>query len=290
MQAELLIDAMAALGEGSIWDPRARRLWWVDIVGKTLNCFNPATAKSETHPMPSMIGTVVPRREGGLVVALEDGFHYYDPKTQTLAHIINPEPDRADNRMNDGKCDPAGRLWAGTMHKNGKPEAGALYRLEPDGRCEKVLEPVSISNGIVWDSVRETLYYIDTPTRRVDAFDYELTDGSIRNRRPVLRIPESRGFPDGMAIDAEGKLWIAEWGGGCVSCWDPLEGTFIRDVQVPARRVTSCAFGGDALDTLFITTAREGGDPADLERHPASGGVFACQPGATGVPAVPFAG
>ena len=189
-------------------------------------------------------------------------------------------------RFNDGKCDPAGRFWVGTFDLEQKPHAGTLYRLDPDGSLHVMLRGITNSNGIAWSLDKKLMYYIDTPTLTVQAFDYDHATGAIANPRVIIRIPEGAGFPDGMTIDAEGKLWVALWGGGAVHRYHPATGALLQAVAVPAPYTSSCAFGGPDLKTLYITTARGGLSPEQLEEFPESGNVFAVEPGVAGVPAL----
>ncbi len=287
LTADLVLDARALLGEGALWEARRGRLLWVDILGKSLHLFDPDAGVDRALDVGQFIGTVVPRRSGGLVVALYDGLAALDPETGQLTFLADPEADRPDNRFNDGKCDPAGRFWAGTMSMKREAGAAGLYVLETDGTVRRALTGVTTSNGLAWSADARTLYYIDTRLKRVDAFDYDLAAGSIANRRPVIRIPEADGRPDGMTIDAEDMLWVAHWEGGRVTRWDPASGALLQTIRVPVARVTSCAFGGPALDTLYITTARpDSPDPA----QPHAGGLFAARPGVRGVPAFAYGG
>lgn len=199
-----------------------------------------------------------------------------------------PEADIPDNRFNDGKCDPAGRFWAGTMSTVGDKNAGALYRYDADSSIHKMVENVSISNGIVWSLDKTKMYYVDTPTQKVMVYDYNNLTGEISNAKVAVEIPNEMGSPDGMTIDAEGNLWVALWGGFAVTCWNPETGELIQTVKVPAKNVTSCAFGDADLGTLYITTAREGNNGEELEKYPLSGGVFKFRPGVKGVDAFFF--
>ncbi len=289
--AELFLDARATLGEGALWDSKRHMLYWVDIIEKKLFDFDPSTKKNRAIDVGQFVGTVVPRKRGGVMLALHHGFCALDLETEKLTPIADPEKDLPDNRFNDGKCDPAGRFWAGTMSLVGKNNAGALYRLDPDLTVHRMLDGATTSNGIVWSLDSKTMYYIDTPTRRVDAFDYDIETGDIKKRRPAISIPESGGNPDGMTIDAEGMLWVAHWGGGRVTRWNPRDGKPLQTVRVPVSRTTSCAFGGEKLDQLFITTAQIGRfSQTPLPDEPHAGGVFVAEVGTRGVPAFEFAG
>ncbi|HEX3007143.1 MAG TPA: SMP-30/gluconolactonase/LRE family protein, partial [Bacteroidales bacterium] len=215
----------------------------------------------------------------------KDGVYAYNLKNHKAKLLVSPERELKENRFNDGKCDPAGRFWVGSI---GPRYQASLYRITADGNCTKMLDSVSTSNGIVWTSDRKTMYYIDTSTGKVRAFDYDYTSGNISNPRVVIKFPAGMGAPDGMSIDSEGKLWIAHWGGACVGRWDPESGEMIAKVDVAAPHVTSCAFGGSNLDTLYITTARTGLSEEQLKKYPDSGKVFVANPGITGVRASYF--
>ena len=287
---ELILDAKATLGEGAIWDARAKVLYWVDIEAGRLHVFDPSTGSDQAFELGQMVGTVVPRARGGVMLALERGFAAFDPATGRLSPWADPEEHLPRNRFNDGKCDPAGRFWAGTISLDRRPGAASLYCLEPDGSVRTMLQGVTNSNGIAWGLDRQTMFYIDTPTRQVTALDYDMRTGRIENPRTAVTVPPDLGKPDGMTIDAEGSLWIALWDGGCVTRWDPRSGRLLETLAVPARRVTSCAFGGPDLDELYITTARTGLTESDLAGQPYAGGLFRARPGPRGMKAFEFGG
>jgi sugar lactone lactonase YvrE len=284
LQAELVLDAKTMLGEGSIWQPSEDKLYWVDIEGKTLHIYDPATKSDKVWPVGSRIGTVVPVKGGGALVALQNGIHFMDTKTGKLTFINDPLKDTS-LRFNDGKCDPAGRFWVGTLALDSRRRGAVLYRFDKDKSIHRMLDSVSISNGIVWTKDKKTMYYNDTPTGTIQGFDYDDKTGGITNRRVVVRIPRGTGSPDGMTIDAEDNLWVALWGGGCVGKFDPRTGQLLQKIKVPAPNVSSCAFGGKNLEILYITTARAWVNPDKLKEFPLSGGLFEVKPGVRGVPA-----
>jgi sugar lactone lactonase YvrE len=290
MDAELILDARATLGEAALWHAGSQRLYWVDVEAGRLHVFNPADAGDRAFELGRKVGTVVPRARGGVMLALDDGFAAFDPPTGRLSPWSDPEAHLPRNRFNDGKCDPAGRFWAGTISLDRQPGAASLYCLEPDGRVRTMLRGLTNSNGIAWSLDRATMYHIDTPTRQVRAFDYDLATGEIGNPRTAIVVPPQAGKPDGMTIDNQGMLWIALWGGSGVGRWDPQTGAHMMTVALPVRQVSSCAFGGPKLDELHITTARTGLAESDLARQPSAGGVFRARPGVSGVPAFEFAG
>lgn len=290
LQPELVLDAQAQLGEGALWHQKEQRLYWIDIEGKKLHLYNPATGQDREIPVGARIGTVVPAQDGQALVALQNGIHLLHLDSEKLTLVANPLKGAAGFRFNDGKVDPAGRFWVGSMHLQSKQGVAALYRLNHDGTVQKVLSDITISNGIVWSANRKTMYYIDTPTLTIKAYDYDDTTGDLSNPRVAVEVPEEAGFPDGMSIDAEGKLWVAHWGGHSVIRWNPDNGRMMQKVELPVPNVTSCAFGGENLDVLYITTAREGLSAEELQEYPLSGGLFRVSPGVRGVPTNFFQG
>lgn len=285
---EIVIDSKSELGEGAIWNSETGELLWINITGKVLNFYNPKTDYNKEMFTGQRIGTVVPSMSGNVLVALQNGIYQFDPKTGTKKLISDPEENIANNRFNDGKCDPAGRFWAGTMSTKDKKNAGALYRLDTDLSIHKMIDNVSISNGIVWSLDKTKMYYIDTPTQKVVVYEYNNKTGEIGNEKVAVEIPKELGSPDGMTIDEDGNLWIALWGGSAVGCWNPESGELLRTIKVPAKNVTSCAFGDEDLGTLYITTARIGTSNEDLEKYPLAGGVFKTRLGVKGVSAFFF--
>jgi sugar lactone lactonase YvrE len=289
-QAELVLDAQAQHGEGPAWDAASGRLLWVDIFGNRLHRTTPAGADLVTT-FDQPVCVAVPRSGGGLALALADGYWLEEPdgSRRRLMAIPQPPAPAGPIRMNDGKCDPAGHFWAGSMANDARAGAGSLYRLDPDGAVQEILSNVSISNGLAWTPDGATMFYIDTPTQRVDAFDVDPAGGTIRNRRPAISIPAAAGMPDGMTIDDAGALWVALFGGSAVHRYRP-DGQLDSIIELPCRQVTSCAFGGPNLDELYITTSPLGLSDADRRAQPLAGGLFRYRPGITGPAAVPFAG
>jgi sugar lactone lactonase YvrE len=284
---ELALDARAALGEGPLWDPRRGLLYWVDIEAGRVHSYDPFTGSDRDVELGQRVGCLALRAGGGLLAGVETGIGALELPSGEFKILVNPENELPRNRFNDGKCDPAGRFWAGTMSMDRQEGAGSLYRLETDLSIRRVLSGVTTSNGLAWSADGRTLYYIDTRTRAVAAFDYEAAGGTIANRRELIRIPPDLGKPDGMCIDSEGLLWIAMFGGGRITRWQPHEKSLVADYAVPAPRVTSCCFGGKDLETLYITTARFGLGADALAEFPLSGGLFKLSAGVRGA-AVPF--
>lgn len=281
---EVLEVDKALLGEGPLWLPENKQLVWVDIEGMQLHLYSPDTGISRAIAVGQRIGAVVPTTDGRMLCALQNGFYYLNMVNESIEPIADPEADLPNNRFNDGKCDPSGRFWAGTMPIGGDDPVGALYRLDQDGTVHKMVTGVGCSNGIGWNLDQTTMYYIDTVTRRIDRFDYEATTGNISNRQTAIPIPENQGYPDGMAVDVEGMLWVAHWGGYCVSRWNPETGECLEKVELPVSQVTSCCFGGEHLDELYITSASVGLSEEQLLKEPLAGSVFKYAPSVRGMP------
>lgn len=283
-KAELVYDAKATLGEGPSWDAASGLLYWVDIAGGRIHRWSPSDGTDTYAEIGQMVGAAVPDTSGGLTLAAQHGFYRYDLLTRKLAPLGDPEEGLPNNRFNDGKCDSRGRFWAGTMDMIGDSPSGALYRLDGDGRTAKMLTGISCSNGIAWSPDDRIMYYIDSPTRRVVAYEFDAESGNLGSGRTVIELAKDEGVPDGMTSDAEGNLWVAQWGGSCVSRWNPVTGKRLSKVELPAAKVTSCVFGGPRLDELYITTARIGLSEEELREQPLAGGLFRYKAGVQGMP------
>lgn len=293
-EAELVSAAGADLGEGPMWDERDRRLWWVDIQGLRLHAFDPVTGGDGVLTVDRPVGAIVPRRSGGFMAAVHDGFASVSPEGH-IELLVPVEEDIATNRMNDGKCDRAGRFWAGTMRGDTTGWDGSLYRLDPDMSVRKVLSGLAISNGLGWSPDDRWMYFIDTMKRRVDCYEFDPDSGELGTCHALVEVAEKDGLPDGLCVDAEGMVWVAFFGGGgyppagVVRRYDP-EGGLQAVVDLPVDAVTSCAFGGDDLGDLYITTPS--GHLSDAERaaSPQAGGLFRARPGVKGQPTESFGG
>ncbi|MEC9490304.1 MAG: SMP-30/gluconolactonase/LRE family protein [Halanaerobiales bacterium] len=286
---DLVLDAKAQIAEGPFWVQEKQLLYWVDIPGKTINLYNPAAEENKVIQLEKMIGAVIPvKNQQKLLAALADGLYLIDAETAETEFLVNPESNTEETRFNDGKCDSKGRFWVGTMDLEENRELGTLYCLDQDLNLEEKIKDVKISNGLAWSLDNKTMYYIDSPTREVLAFDYDLETAEISNRRVIIKFAEGEGVPDGMTIDEHGRLWIAHFGGAQVSRWDPEAGKKIDKVELPVSNVTSCAFGGKNLDELYITTASVGLSEEGKKEQPYAGGVFRYQAEVKGLAAVKF--
>ena len=285
-KAKKILDIQAKLGEGALWEPQKEVLLWVDIEGRKLMIFNPEKGTNEVIDVEERIGTVVPVDQKRALLALQNGIFYLDYVTGSRTLIVNPLDTIENIRFNDGKCDPAGRFWVGTMKLKGPPKQAALYCLYNEHDVSIVEQGITISNGLVWSNNKKTMFYIDTPVRKVAAYDYDHQTGKISNKRFVIEVDKAIGAPDGMAIDEEGMLWIALWGGEAVGRFDPNTGEMIGKVEVPgAKNITSCAFGGKDLNQLYITSASVGMKDEEKEIFPDAGSLFMVQTGIKGMKA-----
>ena len=286
MNCRCVFPVAAGLAEAPCWWAEKQVLLWVDIEASRIGLFDPQTGRNNFLHLPAHVGAVVPTSAGDLLLATATGFLRLDPSTEAVTLLSDPEADRPGNRFNDGKCDPWGRFWAGTMAYDFEPLAGALWRVNADFSCVRQRQGLTISNGLAWSQDRGTLYVIDSPTLNVLAFPLT-NSGEIAGEPSIcVHIPEDwDAVPDGMCIDAEGMLWIALFGGGCVTRWDPVSGQRLERLALPCRQVTSCCFGGPHLDQLFMTTARREMDAAAIKAEPLAGGLFQADVGVKGLPA-----
>jgi sugar lactone lactonase YvrE len=283
LDAEVAVAAQSEVAEGPVWDTSRGLLWWVDIPVGQVHAVDPDTGARTWFDVGDPVGAVGLTRDGGLVLALVDGFALADHDGQRLTRLPG-FIDRTAVRFNDGKPDPWGNFWAGTMawDETGNPP-GSLYRLSPDGTVTELFGDVGLSNGLDWTDDRRLFYYADSNIGRVDLFDTDPDTGGLSGRRPFVTVPEAGCVPDGLTLDAEGCLWLAVWESGELRRFTP-DGRLDTVVRLPARQVTSAAFGGPDLGTLYITTARQGYTDADRREQPHAGDIFACTPGVPGRP------
>jgi L-arabinonolactonase len=286
-----VLDAKAAVGECPVWCGITQSLYWVDIPNGQLNCFNPTTGVNQIWTFAEPIGSFGLRAQGGAILALKSGFHLFDFATGNLEKLVNPEPDKAENRLNDGRCDRTGRFWAGSMRDPPDPrqKTGVLYRMDADYRCLQVVEDLFVSNGLAFSPDDRILYHSDSyvSVRTVWAWDFDLADGVISNRRVFVNTAGMPGRPDGAAIDADGCYWMAAIDGWEVVRFTPA-GRVDRRIALPVSQPSMIAFGGRDLGTMYITSIRP--PDADLSRQPQAGGLFAVNAGVKGLPEPRYAG
>jgi sugar lactone lactonase YvrE len=289
LEVEMVLPVHASVGEGPVWDERTNTLVWVDIMRGSVHIFDPVSGRDRPVDVGQPVGAAALREAGGLVLALRDGFGLLDADLGALRWVAKVEDDLPANRMNDGKCDAAGRFWAGTMAFAVTPGGGSLYRLDPDYHVTRVLTDTTLSNGLDWTADNRRMYYIDSTTQQVDTFDFDLEHGRLGERRHFVNIPDEVGLPDGMTVDAEGGVWVALHGGGAIHRYT-ADGRLDRIVRLPVRHVTCCAFGGPDYSDLYITSMTYELPVETLGDQALAGALFRTRPGVRGRPAFRFGG
>lgn len=285
------VDAPSSLlGEGPIWSSRDNALYWVDILAPAIHSLHPLDGTTTVTRLGSMVSLAVPKTSGGLLLATPAGLMAFDGDSKRMTRFAHPEAERPGNRYNDGKCDRMGRLWIASMDLGTAPNRGSLFRVDPDGQWQRMDTGFTVPNGMGWSPDDTRMYFADTFRRTVFVYDFDLRAGRIANRRPLIEFDAARGKPDGLTVDEEGCLWIAMWDAWHIARYSP-DGRELERVALPVPRPTSCCFGGDHLDTLYITTASVRLSEAELAAAPLSGSLFAFRPaGVRGLPETAFAG
>jgi L-arabinonolactonase len=288
MQADLVLDCRNIHGEGVFWNDADQKLWWTDIYDRKLWWFDPVTGESQSIVAPDRVCAFAPRRAGGLLLALAGGLAFSsDGREAEMFHAF--EPEKPDTRLNDGRTDRRGRFVVGGMNEGDGAANSSVIRFDPDGLVTTLIRDVAISNSICFSPDGGTLYFTDTPQRRILAYPYDNETGTVGTPRLFADLSDQPGFPDGSCVDAEGGLWNAQWDGHRVVRYAP-DGRMDAVVMLPVGKVTCCAFGGAQLDTLYITTSRLGMDDDALQREPLAGGLFAIRTAQRGVIDLPFFG
>ena len=286
-EPRVVLAARARLGEGPAWDAEARVLWWVDIYNHRVHRFNPATGAGTFHEVGETVGCAVPAADGRVLLALRRGVALLDPGTGALERLATLLPERPGLRLNDGGCDARGRLWVGSM--SSEEGGAALFRVTPDGEVREVERGLTVSNGLGWSPDGGTFYLTDSPAKKIYAYDFDPDAGEISGRRVFADLTAGDAFPDGLAVDAEGGVWSAQWSGGCVVRFSP-DGREEERVRLPVKLTTSCAFGGGDGGDLYVTTASVGLSQEEIEENFPSGDLFRLRPGVWGMPSGRFGG
>ncbi len=293
MKIELVVDAHDELGEATIWDPRAQTLWWIDIYGKLIHSFVPATGATRQWTAPEYLGCIGLRAKGGLVVSMASGFYFFDPESGAFSFIGDPEAGMPETRFNDGKTDRFGRFWSGTMfEKPGETPRpiAALYRLEPDLSIHRVLDKVGACNGLAWSPDGRVMYFTDSHTNLVMAYDMDPETGIASNGRTFVDFTAQRWVVDGSTVDAEGNYWLTIPFAGKVQAYSPA-GRLLHDIDMPIDIPTCLEFGGPRLDVLYVTSAHLARLNQPRKNAEIAGGLFAIEGlGVTGLELGPFAG
>jgi sugar lactone lactonase YvrE len=282
-----VVDAGAELGEGTVWDPEGQVLWWLDIWGRRIHCYDPKVDENHTWETPEPPGCLGVREGGGLVISMGSGFYFFDPEPGAFTPIVLPEAGRPEIRFNDGRVDRQGRFWSGSMFEDpGRPIefAGSLFRLDADLTVHRVEKGIGCSNGLAWSPDSRVMYFADSHAHLVWAYDFDVATGTVANRRIFIDLRDSRAIADGATVDAEGCYWLTIPHTFKVSRFDP-DGRLMRDIVLPTEAPTCCEFGGPDLDILYVTTGARG-----LRHQPYAGGLFAVDAGVRGLPAAQFQG
>jgi sugar lactone lactonase YvrE len=279
--------AETILGEAPAWCPKEQVVYWVDIEGRTILRFDPVTGDRRVFAQDYQFGCIVKRADGGFIAGIDAGLLYLDSDLKSPHVFATPEAEFPNNRFNDGKCDRRGRFWVGSTDMNETEPNGALYRVNGTGDVLRMLPGVIVSNGLGWSPDDKIMYFTDSGHGAIYALDFDADSGEIDNRREFARVASADGMPDGLAVDAQGFIWSAHWGGWRITRYDP-DGRIDRIIDLPVPQVTSLAFGGDSLDRMFVTTARLGLTEGQLKEAPLSGGLFMIDAGVAGLPEVPY--
>ena len=287
--AVVVVESRARVGECPLWDAAARCLWWIDIYKPAINRFELATGASASLPMPEPVGCIALRQSGGLLAGLARGFAFVDPMSGAVERMVDPEPDRPNNRLNDGRCDRQGRFWAGSMVEDRSGPHAALWRLDPDRSIHRMVDQIMVSNGLAWSPDGRTMYHADTRQSTVWAWDFDSAAGAIANRRVFAKAADGEGRPDGACVDEEGCYWSARFGGWRLVRHAP-DGREIQVVKMPVANPTMPAFGGEKLDVLYVTSAAQGVTEEMRAQQPHAGSVFALDVGVRGLAEPRFAG
>ncbi|XP_059534877.1 regucalcin isoform X1 [Myotis daubentonii] len=279
IKIECVLPENCRCGESPVWEEATNSLLFVDIPSKKVCRWDSLSKQVHRVTVDAPVSSVALRQLGGYVATIGTKFCALDWEDQSAIVLATIDQDKKNNRFNDGKVDPAGRYFAGTMAEETAPgvlerHQGSLYCLFPDHHVEKYFDQVDISNGLDWSLDHKIFYYIDSLSYSVDAFDYDLHTGKISNRRSVYKLEKDEQIPDGMCVDAEGKLWVACYNGGRVIRLDPETGKRLQTVKLPVDNTTSCCFGGKDYSEMYVTCARDGIGPEDLLRQPKAGGIF----------------
>ncbi|URK86276.1 SMP-30/gluconolactonase/LRE family protein (plasmid) [Rhizobium sp. RCAM05350] len=282
LEPQLLLAAQTELGECPVWDPDRNTLFFVDIIGKTLHAFDWATGKDRILNLPALGGGLALASDGRLIAGLQDGIHMIDPDSGSIEFVIDPEGTKPDHRLNEGKCDPQGRFWIGSISTLGRFPTGCLYRLEEDGSVAQVLSEISVPNTMAWLPGGRQMVFADSVRKQIWRFDYDAATGAITNRAVFIDVGDFTGIPDGVAIDEDGGLWIVEFGGAAVHHFS-AQGKPIDKITLPATQVTSCVFVGPELRHLVIITTKRLLDEGGRHAQPHAGDVFVVEPGVRGL-------
>jgi sugar lactone lactonase YvrE len=293
---DLILEAHAMVAETPFWDPEERVVYWTDLAGKSVHVYNPASGEGKAIGVKELTGTVIRRKSGGVIVALENSIIMVDIVSESVTPLLVVERGFPENRLNDGKCDAKGRLWISSapkefaQHGMALKPTGKLYCVDTDFHVTVHDEIFHMYNGIAWNTQSTKMYVADTANFRILSFDFDLETGTISNKETFVDVPRDFGYPDGMCMDVENNIWLAHWGGSQITSWNTRTSKLLKQIKVPAPFVTCCAFVGDNLDELYITSAMADMDEAELVQYPSAGGIFRLKTSVSGMPTSFFGG
>lgn len=282
-------DTRCIAGESPVWSAAEQCVYFVDHQSHRIHRFDARSGNVQNFSLPGIVTSLAPKRSGGLIITIDRNFSSFDPDTGKVETLFEMETELTDNRFNDGKCDRQGRFWAGTMGKtNWDSPIGSLYRLDPGGSPKRIMGGIRCSNGLAWSPDNRTFYYAESFAYVIHAFDFDPPSGELSNKRTFAKLdPKTGAFPDGLTVDSEGGVWNAQPVFGRVVRYDPM-GKIDRIVETPVSWCTSCIFGGEDMQTMYVTSSRETLSPAEIAEEPACGGLFTFRPGVVGIPEIPF--
>ncbi|WP_028600863.1 SMP-30/gluconolactonase/LRE family protein [Ottowia thiooxydans] len=286
-EVHVVVESGDKLGEVPLWSPLHKLLFWIDVRKPALYAYKPGPGAVRTYSLPELVGSFCETSQGRILLALKSGLYFLDLTSGQLQSWFDPEPSLPNNRLNDGKCDRQGRFWVGSMNDGDRIPTGTLYSVTTDGKARGHFSGITVPNSLAWSPDGKKMYFADTPTKRIVVYDFDVEDGVLHNARTFLDMVGHIGRPDGATVDAQGCLWSAEIHAGRVARYTP-DGRLDKAVQLPVTSVTSCAFGGDRLDTLFITTATQGMSDQARQEQPLAGALFAVNVGVQGISETPF--
>ncbi len=281
-EIECIYNEPALLGESPLWNAEEQMLYWVDIEKAFLHCLNPQTREHHAWPMPTEIGCIGFRKAGGLIAAMRHGFATIMLPTGVVTMMDTVLTDADGVMFNDGKCDRAGRFWAGTKDLQEQSDIGALYRLDISRKATEITKGFAVSNGFAWSPDNSTFYVCNSPARIIYQYDFDMEKGTLSHQRIFAKLAEETGYPDGVTVDSEGGVWNAHWDGGCITRYLP-NGVIDEVIKMPVRRPTSCCFGGENLTTLYVTSASTRLSQEELIKDPQAGCIFALNVGIKGL-------
>lgn len=287
---QCVVQSNDRVGEVPVWCNRTNLLWWIDVRQPRVQSYDPITKKHEVYLVEGKaLGSWALRENGGMILAQEDGIYAFDPKTGKRELLIDPEADKPDNRLNDGRCDRLGRYWLGSMNDKVREPDGIFYSVTKDLETKKWFDGIVIPNGVAFSPDDRTMYFADTPKQKIWAFDFDLQEGVLSNRRLFVDLEGNPGRPDGSIVDAEGFLWNAEFNGGRIVRYAP-NGSVDRIIEMPVTNITCIGFGGEDYTDMYVTTAWQGLSDEKRKLEPNAGGLFRLNVGVKGIPEPRFAG